>query len=187
MVIDHFTQDSHQTKDTVVYVYIRGEDTELRHSLDQVISMLIKQLCWNLETLPIGSLEYYRQCNKDARPPVLDRLTAMFMECVGCLNRVFVVLDGLDEFEGKYRRPLLDFICEASKLNNAKILVASRWEWDIERALSRVNALNLWHLDSKGADIEKVVRHRVKKDLGHIKRDIQEDIIQQLVEKSSGV
>lgn len=187
MIIDHLIRESDQTNYAVAYVYIRGEDMNMRHSTSQVVSMLIKQLCWRLETLPEGVLESYRKCKRDARFPVLDKLTAIFTECVRCLSRVFVILDGLDEFEERSRKPLLNFICTAARLSNEKVLVTSRWDWDIERAFRRVTSLILPNITSEQSDIEKVVTYRVIKDLGHIERGFQEEIIKVLVERSGGM
>lgn len=187
MIIDHLGRDSDQNDYTVAYVYIKGEDANLRSSPDRVVSMLIKQLCWKLETLPDKCLDYYRQCKKDARLPVLNKLTDIFIECVGSLSRAFVVVDGLDECEEKSRKPLLDFVCTASQQSNSKFLVTSRWEWDIERAFSRINSLRIYDITSNLEDIAKVVRHRVEKELGHFSSDTREFIIQQLVEKSNGM
>jgi Cdc6-like AAA superfamily ATPase len=187
MVIDHFSQDSNQKNDAVAYVYIKGEDTTLRNSPDRIVSMLIKQLCWKLETLPDQTLDYYRQCKKDARLPVLDKLAAMFMECAGSLGRAVVVIDGLDECEEKCRKPLLNFVVATGQQSNSKVLVTSRWEWDIERAFCRIKSLIIPDLSSDQKDIAKVVEYRVAKELGRFSLETQEYIIQQLVEKSNGM
>lgn len=187
MVIDHFSQDSNQKNDAVAYVYIKGEDTTLRNSPDRIVSMLIKQLCWKLETLPDQTLDYYRQCKKDARLPVLNKLAATFMECAGSLGRTVVVIDGLDECEEKCRKPILDFVAATSQQVNSKFLITSRWEWDIERAFSRIKSLLIPGITSDQKDIAKVVKYRVEKELRHFSSDTQEYIIQQLVEKSNGM
>jgi hypothetical protein len=187
MVIDQLSQEGDQNVDTVAYVYIKGEDTDLRSSPDRIVSMLIKQLCWKLETLPDDTLDYYRQCKKDARLPVLNKLAAMFMECVGSLSRVFVVIDGLDECEEKCRKPILDFVAATSQQSISKFLITSRWEWDIERAFSRIKSLLIPGITSDQKDIAKVVKYRVEKELRHFRSDTQEYIIQQLVEKSNGM
>lgn len=187
MVIDRFSQDHDQKDEAVAYVYIKGEDTNLRNSPDRIISMLIKQVCWKLETLPAQTLDYFRQCKKDARLPVLNKLISMFMECAGSLSRVFVIIDALDECEEKFRKPLLDFICETSQQSNSKFLVTSRWEGDIKRAFYRMESSIILEIASDREDIAKVVKYRVEKELGHFKPDIQDYIIQQLVERSGNM
>lgn len=187
MIIDHLSQDADQNDHTVAYVYITGEDTDIQSSPDRIVSMLIKQLCWKLETLPEKTLDYYRQCKKDARLPVLNQLVSMFVECVGSLRRAFVIIDGLDECEKAFRKPILDFVCATSQQSNSKFLVTSRWEWDIELAFSHIKSLLIPGVTSDQKDIAKVVRYRVEKELGHFSSDTQEFIIQQLVEKSNGM
>lgn len=187
MIIDHLSQGGDQNDNTVAYVYIKGEDTDLRTSPDRIVSRLIKQLCWKLETLPDETLDYYRRCKKDARLPVLNKLATMFVDCVGSLSRAFIVIDGLDECEEKFRKLILDFVCTTSQQSNSKFLVTSRWEWDIERAFSRIKSLLIPGITSDQEDIAKVVKHRVEKELGHFSSDTQEYIIQQLVEKSNGM
>ncbi|KAE8549969.1 hypothetical protein EYB25_008494 [Talaromyces marneffei] len=187
MVIDHFSQDSNQKDHAVAYVYIKGEDTTLRGSPSRIVSMLIKQLCWKLETLPSQTLDYYRQCKKDARLPVLNKLETMFIECAGSLSRVVAIIDGLDECEEKSRKPILDFIIAASQQTDCKFLVTSQWEWDIERAFRRTKSLIIPDMTSDLKDIARVVKYRVEKELGHLSLDTQEYLTQQLVEKSGGI
>ncbi|EED20611.1 conserved hypothetical protein [Talaromyces stipitatus ATCC 10500] len=187
MVIDELSQENAQKDNTVAYVYIKGEDTALCNSPSRIVSMLIKQVCWKLDKLPVQTLNYYRQCKKDARIPVLNKLVAMFMECVGSLSRIFVIIDALDECEEKSRKPLLDFIRETSQQSNCKVLVASRRERDIFRAFSPMNPLYISRHNSDQKDIAKVVKYRVEKELGHFRPDTQEYIIQQLVKRSGNI
>lgn len=187
MIIDHFSQDSDRGDDTVAYVYIKGEDKISRESPNWILSVLIKQLCWKLNELPSNLLDEFRQCRKDARIPILSQLAAMLMACVKNLGRVFLVLDGLDECEQTCRTRLLEIISTASLEKNVKALVFSRWERDIERVIYRANPLMISKLTSDKNDIAKVVGYRVKKDLGHLKDENQQYVIDQLIKKSGGM
>ncbi|KAH8691320.1 hypothetical protein BGW36DRAFT_388130 [Talaromyces proteolyticus] len=184
LVIDSLTKNDECT----AYAYFKGEDKIMQQSTSQVLSMLVKQLCWNIDVLPHRVLELYQKLEKNARQPTFDDLKLLFTECVRHIGKVFVVFDGLDEFDERHRRQLLGFLCaEDTQQENVKFFVTSRWERDIKQAFIRCKYLKVESLSRTQSDLEKVVRHRVTNELSYISPDLQEEVIKSLIEKSGGV
>jgi hypothetical protein len=186
MVIDHLAANNDGPK--VIYLYFKGEDTTIQNSLTEILSMLVKQLCWNIEVLPEKVLEFYRKSESNARQPTSNDLKALFTECLNCLGKTFLVFDGLDEYEERQRTHLLKFVNEAvSQQLNMKIFITSRDEIDIKHTLRRCQCSSIEIYSQTQGDVVKVVRHRVANELGHIDAESKEEIIKLLIEKSGGL
>lgn len=186
MVIDHLTANKDGPK--VIYFYFKGEDTIAQNPLAEILSMLVKQLCWNIEVLPEKVLEFYRKSKSNARQPTSDDLKMLFTECLNCLGKTYLVFDGLDEYEEKQRRHFLKFVNESvSQQLNMKIFITSRDEIDIRLALRRCQYSGIEVYSQTQDDVVKVVRHRVANELAHIDAEFQEEIIKLLIEKSGGL
>lgn len=186
MVIDQLKDRTKYPNYSVAYIYFKGEEVNTERLPSRVVSILVKQLCWNLQTLPEKTLQFFRDFQKNARQPTFEDLKSIFMDCAGHLDRVFVVLDAFDECEEKYRKQLSTFIREiVTHCTNVKVLVTSRWERDIEMSLEPPFS---WEIGSEPSteDIANFVRHRVTKEFKHITPDLQGKIINQLIDKSAG-
>lgn len=185
MVIDYLKDRTKYPDYTVAYVYFKGEEANTKHLPSHVMSMLVKQLCWNLETLPEKTLQFFRDFEKNARQPTLEDLKSVFMDCAGHLGTVVVVLDAFDECERRYRTQLSTFILEiGTNCTSMRVLVTSRWERDIESSL-KIPLLFQIDMKPSAEDISKSVRHRVKQEFSHITPDLREKITNQLIEKSA--
>lgn len=185
MVIDNLKDKTIYPDFTVAYVYFKGEEANTKHLPSHVISILIKQLCWNLESLPQRTLESFRDFERNARQPTFEDLKSMFMDCADHLGTVVVVLDAFDECEARYRKQLSEFLLEIGTCRTTmKVLVTSRLERDIENSL-KIPLLFKIEMSST-EDIPKAVRHRVKQEFRHITQELREKVTNQLIEKSAG-
>jgi hypothetical protein len=184
-------RDSGVSNCTIAYIYFKGEDAHTQHlpTPTQVLSMLIAQLCWNLNTLPLDVLKSYREMVRNARKPQFKDLQNILIECARSLSKVVLVFDGVDECEEFYRKQILQFICTVgAHCANVKVFVTSRWMHDIAYTFSRLQALKIEIGRYRVIkDLAEVVRHRVETDLEHISRDLQLEVMQILTEKSSGM
>ncbi|QKX60625.1 uncharacterized protein TRUGW13939_07771 [Talaromyces rugulosus] len=187
MVIDHFSKNEDNVE--VIHIYFKGEDTTImRNSLVDVLSMLVKQLCWNIDVLPEQLLEFYRNSKRNARKPTSEDIKALFTECLNHVGKTVLVLDGLDEYEETKRKQLLNFISQtlAQRLN-LKIFITSRLENDIKNVLHRCECLPIESVSQTRQDLVRVVKHHVTNELGHIEPEFQEEVIKLLIEKSGGI
>lgn len=189
VAINYLIERSKHTKDTVTYAYFKGEETNTQYLPTQIISSLVKQLCRGLTVLPEPALEFYKNFQMNGRRPLFNDLEDLFMKCLKHFERVFIVLDGLDECEQKHRKTILNFVLDLGAQNEAvKILVVSRRLMDILHTFQRHKHL---HVNSKNdlaqKDIAKLVKYRVTTELSHINPEVQETVIQTLIEKSNGM
>lgn len=155
----------------------------------RVVSLLVKQLCWEMPVLPDSVLDFYHKFIRDARNPLFDDLQNLFIQCTHHFRQIFVIFDGLDECAEKYRRPISEFICTVgTQCANVKSFVTSRWERDIDHIFSRHRVLRLRiEPTNVNNDISQVVRHKVTTELGHISPDLQDEVIRILTAKSGGM
>lgn len=189
MAINHLIERSKKTKDTVIYAYFTGEEANSQYSPTQMISSLIKQLCWGLPALPEPVIEFYNKFLMNGRKPSFSDLESIFLKCSKLFERVFIVLDGLDECEQKHRKTILNFVFDlGAQDKDVKIFVASRKLMDILHAFRRHKCLKVSSRDPLAQeDIAKLVKNRVATELSHIGPEVQELVIQTVIEKSKGM
>lgn len=189
VAINHLRETSKSTEDTVIYTYFKGEDASMSCMPVQMMANLVKQLCWNIPHLPGSVIKFYHDFRMNAQRPSFDDLEYLFQKCSASFRRVFVVIDGLDECEEKYRKRILRFVTGIGvQSGNVKTFVASRGELDILRTFRRHRVLYMssQHMSAL-QDIEEFVKHRVGTELNHIKHEVQEEVIKTLVENSKGM
>jgi hypothetical protein len=188
MVIDQLIERREESNATVVYAYFKGEDVDVQHYPVRLLAMLIKQLCWNLDTLPDEVLKFYHKYVRNARKPSFDDLQKVFITCAGHLARNFVVLDGLDECPRQYRKPILQFISTIGQWANVKVFVTSRIEPDVVDAFPRTSALRLGVIPFLvHNDVAEFVTHAVQTELSNIGAELQQEVIRTLTNKSNGM
>lgn len=188
MAIKHLIERSKHTKDTVLYTYFKGEERNTQYLPTQMISSLVKQLCWSLPALPEPAIEFYNDFPKNGRRPSFNDLESLFRKCLNLFERVFIVLDGLDECEQKHRKTILNFLFDLGAQSELRVFVASRKEIDISHAFRRHKFLDVRstnHLAQE--DIARLVKHRVVTELSHIDPEVQELVIQTVTKKSEGM
>lgn len=100
---------------------------------------MIAQLCNKIVDLPEQLKELYKRCNNGNQKAGKRELKATLSQLMKDLDDLFIVVDALDECpkHGK-REELLELIAEikAWSLSNLHLLVTSRHEPDIEKALT---------------------------------------------------
>ncbi|OKL57097.1 hypothetical protein UA08_07557 [Talaromyces atroroseus] len=165
------------------------EETNRQLMPVQMMSNLVKQLCWELKELPDSVIKLYREFATNARHFTFDDLRYLFLQCSMLFRRVFVVLDGLDECDEKFRKPILKFCCEIDdQVHNVKIFLASREEIDISSKIRRLDAFWLGSKNNSAQkDIERFVKYRVATELGHINPKLREEVTKTLIENSNGM
>lgn len=109
------------------------------------IRLAMKQLCRRMQTLPSSLYELYKKHYKSDSQPRLEELMSTFLAATEQFNRVFLVLDALDECSLDQRKDLLSHIVELITAPNysikatgygiVKLIITSRKEADIEHIL----------------------------------------------------
>jgi hypothetical protein len=97
-----------------------------------------------------------------------------------CDDRIFLMVDGLDEYEDQYTE-LLDLLLESQQMEFIKLCIASRPETAILAKLNTFPSLRLQDLNAN--DIDVFVRGK----LGPHTNIITEELIRDLIECANGV
>jgi len=135
------------------------------------------------------------RAKREAKEPtdILD--TDSFFEIARFYERIFIVIDGLDECPEEKRSPILDFIVKASNnsKSNIKIFVSSRRESDIRARFKHRNTPAIELETGKiSPDIRSFVQHEASRLRTESRLCVRDDtlfaeIVQKLVDKSDGM
>lgn len=157
------------------------------------IATFIKQLSRCCPRIPEPLEKLFNTHNKDARNPSHLELRQLFLEVAAAFEKVYVVVDALDEFDPRQRESFLLFLCEIIKFSGGciKVFITSRKEIDIERAFTDVPTIALESTRSK-EDIEEYVEgeleRRIEERILKLKDlSLKDGIYSALVEKADGM
>lgn len=114
------------------YCYFRREQNEVPH----LLRWIINQLCRQLGKIPNELMDLYI----DGEQPTTANLTLALSTVLLYFHRVHLVVDALDEsLDQRYLLDLLVHIAKDESFSKIKLIVTSRKELDIQRALESVS------------------------------------------------
>ena len=163
----------------ILYSFPTYQDTGGNTKAD-IIRSLLYQLCRaNRSLIPAVNKEYDARQSRSLLLNTWDKLLETFI----CGSEpVYIVLDGLDECEEVERKQLLRTILDLwDNCSNLHILVASRKEVDIRRALETI-CETLIVEDKNRTDIQRFVTNEINDLLGGIRRPITHSVEPTVVE-----
>jgi hypothetical protein len=149
----------------MVYFYFDFSDAtkqQLRGLLRSLLTSLSQQLTCTSHDLA----RLYSQCYNGGQQPHHDNLVSTLMEMLGQFERVYVIVDALDECrDSEERCRLLEFMkyLVHQSPGNIHILATSRWEADIEACLKCLvsHEVNL-QTAPVDCDIRMYLRHQLE-------------------------
>jgi len=189
-VINH-VQQNHVGADTgLCFAYFSFTELNFQN-LTLLIALFLKQLCQQHGKIPEKLMKVHQPAKKPA--DVID--TDLFTTITQPYQKIFIVIDGLDECPEESRSAILDFIVEVlwKPDSNIKVFVSSRKEPDISARFKRLNAPAIELETGKiTPDIQAFVRHealRLRTESSLRVRDdaLFTEIIESLVEMSDGM
>lgn len=178
----------------IAFAYIKYDFPDSHQPLN-IVSALIKQLCWKKDAIPDDLLAFFHNYDGNARIPTLDTVIARFIHLVETdFDHAFLVIDALDECEQNYREQILDFVKQLTALvPTVKVFVTSRRETDIVEAFQLLGtpAIEI-AAHNVEADINSFVADRVKylletKKLKIRNASLKEKIIKTLTTQADGM
>ncbi|KAH0544336.1 hypothetical protein FGG08_001477 [Glutinoglossum americanum] len=191
--LEHITtHHSFNDKVGVAFAYCKYNSPDPQHQPSQIVSAFIKQLCWKKEKIPQSLLDFYHKYDGDARTPAFDKYKENFLHLAESYDRIFLVIDALDECQQDPREKVIDFICElANDFPCARVFVTSRMENDIAEAFMKTPTIQI-EARNVAEDINAFVSDRVgqlvkTKKLRLRDHALQERIIQTLVSRAEGM
>jgi hypothetical protein len=174
----------------VLHFYFDFNDAE-KQSHAKMIRSLIVQLSSNTLSVPQCLRVTYESCANGQRQPTAETLLELLKSLIKGYQKVFLVLDALDECTKRFE--LLSFLNELSSWKlGASILVTSRREADIGETLDLIGPKKLCIQSNLVAqDIRSLIRDRLNNDwkLRRWKKypAIQSEIEETLTAKAGGM
>ncbi len=145
----------------MVYFYIDFRDSE-KQGYAQFLRSLLVQLSSQDKVAFNVLAELHDHCGNGQRTPSCTELVRALRQAIEALPLAYIILDALDEC--RERKELLEFLKSAAgwKLDNLRLLFASRRLTDIEDALNYIAARHV-SLESNLVDID--IGHYVRTHL----------------------
>lgn len=159
------------------------------------IKVLIKQLSRRMNELPAKLETLYDKHYLNASNPGYTELQSVLIGISKCFEKVFLVLDALDECADDQRREIfevLQSIVSPGKTNhgNVKLFVTSRREQDIQRAFKSFPIIEI-EAEKVNEDIESYVTAQLDQHLqdGTLKitDSLKHKILTALVDRAGGM
>ncbi|KAL8729051.1 MAG: hypothetical protein Q9166_004968 [cf. Caloplaca sp. 2 TL-2023] len=123
LVIDHLNHDYRKDGIAIAHHYFDYRDQDNR-SLEETIANLVKQIASTLPELPAAVAGLYHRFSKQHRTPKQHDLVQVLSSVCHELDRVYIIIDALDECDRKHR---VGFLKALEDLKGcAKVFVTSR-------------------------------------------------------------
>lgn len=172
------------------FAYFSFKDATFQ-DLTLLVPLFLKQLCLQHGMIP----DELMKVKQEVKEPADISDTDLFTDITKLYQRVFIVVDGLDECAQERRSSILNFIVKASGDSNSdiKVFVSSRKEPDISARFKHLNTPAIELETGKiTPDIRSFVQHeafRLRRDTElHVRDDaLLVEIVQKVVERSDGM
>jgi ankyrin repeat domain-containing protein 50 len=174
----------------VVYFYFSFSDEE-KQTFGNMLRSIIAQLLDAIPgtALPQEVLELYMRYGKRERTPDIDTLKTTVEHMMRRFERVFIVIDALDESDKDTRSDLLIWITQVQG-NGRSILATSRDEHDIRRILTPNNVHRIPIQSSEvDSDVSLYVQNYLQREpaLKRLPVEVRGEIEDRLVSGSRGM
>lgn len=160
------------------------------------IATFIKQLCRAKEVLPKELESLFDSCHRNAKELNYTELQQIFTTVVKSFDKVFIILDALDECPDEQRAGFLKFLTSIVNPGrdgpaNIKLFVTSRRETDIARSFASFPTIQI-EAKEVASDIESYVKFELDRCLGDgtlkiADPKLKEEILEALLKKAGGM
>lgn len=174
-----YLQATRKSKDTrIAFIYCEERPRQYQ-SASSLLAELLKQLVEEDPSLPKDVKRLYGQF------PEVWELTKALRSVASHCERVFVVIDGIDQCSDGVRKQLLDSIEDLRGESNTAFLVTSRREPSIENLFAGYSRLDI---QSSDEDIGDYVDEQISKRLDWLKQpEFRKSIRDVLAETAGGM
>ena len=125
LVVDQLREYFDGQNVAVLHLYFNYRD-QTDQAIGQTIASLLKQLAIARQHLPKPIFELYRKLKTQERRPQLQDLELAFSLTCQSIDRVFVIVDALDECDSKNRKAFLRSLSSLQGNKPLSILMTSR-------------------------------------------------------------
>ena len=125
-MIDQLRDDFTNQNAAIAFLYFDYRDQDYQ-SPDNIVASLLKQVAATTSKLPKAVSELHEKLGDQQKRPQLQDLEKMLLLTCQDFDRVFFVIDALDECdEGRHRRTVMQFLTSLQRTPNIKLFVTSR-------------------------------------------------------------
>ena len=163
-MIDRLTDFFNDQDVVVAYFYFdyreQGRREQNHQSAEGMLGSLLRQLAAAKPGLPLPVIELHEKMMRQQRLPRQEDLEAALLLTCREFNRVFLVIDALDECEKCQRNTVLKGLKRLSECTSISILITSRpHPQDISKAFKGLPRIAI---EANRADLTKYVRSRIE-------------------------
>lgn len=168
LVVDRLTNAFVDGNVVVAYFYFdyseQGDDAQNYHLDDAMLASLLKQLALAKAMLPEPVLDLHRRMTRQQKQPKQQDLEEALLRTCGEFDRVFFVIDALDECRKSQRNAVLRVLGNISQCSSISMLITSRpHAEDISKAF---NGSHKIVIEAKPSDIKKYVDNKIEDNDG---------------------
>ncbi|KAL4782158.1 hypothetical protein BJX76DRAFT_369374 [Aspergillus varians] len=166
IVIEHLRQMLCDDNVGIAYIYCAYNE---RHKADDLIACLLKQLAFQIPSLPEEVRKLYDLYQKQKLVPQKMDLISALLSIISSFSRVFIVIDAIDELQDDIRADFLDCINKIKPRVN--MFVTSRPNAsDLIKNLLQCDQQQ--DIRARNEDIEAHVRREIKKPTFILSREV---------------
>ena len=164
LVIDRLPSAFVDGNVVVAYFYFdyceQGDNAQEYQPDDAMLASLLKQLALTKAVLPEPVLDLHQRMRRQQRQPKQRDLEHTLLRTCSEFDRVFFVIDALDECSKSQRKAVLRTLRNVSQCSPVKILITSRpHAEDISKAFK--GSYNIV-IEAKPSDIKKYVENKIE-------------------------
>ena len=158
LVIDRLVAFFSSQNVAVAYHYFDFRDQQCQ-SAEAMLSSLLRQLESAKTELSNHVLELYRKFTRQSRQPKQEDLEEVMVPTCEAFDRLFLVIDALDECSPEWRRPVLEALKRLHEVQSISIFVTSRpYPGDVMKAFESFPKIAI---EARDLDIRKYVRTEI--------------------------
>lgn len=158
LVVDHLRDDLSHHNAAVAHIYCNYREHE-EQSGEKMIASLLKQLALSTPEIPQVVAELHRKFGQQKRQPLQRDLEQTFLLMCEYYERVFIIIDALDECDTTHKKGLLKFLSLVCSRPAVRMLVTSRSF--PENVLKNLNTACSIHIGAHETDLKKYILQEI--------------------------
>ena len=189
VVIDYLTNNYASEDTKIVYLYCDYKDQAVQKA-SNLIACLVGQIIGYPKVLPQQLEELHRELERQKRRPSFDELRKLLKALCDQHDRVYVIVDALDECEAIRERRLLLTVLEELPCTSGRLFVTSRPNnEDISNTFGKQSRITI---TASKSDLRQYVAERIAEEerrtsATRFKPELKESIISTVSAGASGM
>ncbi|KAL8659664.1 MAG: hypothetical protein Q9202_007017 [Teloschistes flavicans] len=153
-----------------------------QQSLERVTASLLKQIASAGSELPAAVKDLYQRFHSQQHYPRQSDMAEVLITCCQAYQRVYFILDALDECEIAVRKGLLSLLDDLPACS-ATLVTSRPFQADVEKAFERRSSIQI---AARSSDLRHYILREIEQNFGcdEIDSDFGEEIAQRIIERA---